>query len=243
MNEEIPWFRKWFNEDYLKLYSYRNIREAELQVNFLIGALKLKGVERILDLGCGTGRHAITFAKKGYNVLGIDISPYLIGEAIKTLQRNPSLPARFQTGDMLLLKDIGLFDVVINMFTSFGYFENNEENEKVLHVVREHLPSGGKFFLDYLHPAQVKKTLVPYLERDINGEKVVIRKVIEGDRVIKTISFPGRAYKEEVILYTRDQIENMLSSNRFHIENVWNDYFGNSWEQEGERQLFYCQAI
>ena len=241
--KEAPWYSIWFNEDYLKLYSYRDVQEAEQQVNFLVKALELKGKETILDLGCGIGRHAIALAKKGYHVLGVDISPFLINEAKKAALQDPSLSVAFQTGDMLQLEGISLFDVVINMFTSFGYFENDEENAKVLESVRDHLRSGGKFFLDYLHPAQVKRTLVPHTEKEINGERVTIRKVIEGDRVIKTIAFPGRTYEERVMLYTRDQIETMLSSNRFHVVNVWNDYSGNRWSPDGERQLFYCQAI
>nr|NGX43184.1 hypothetical protein [Chlamydiota bacterium] len=155
--QDLPWYKKWFNEDYLKLYSYRSAEEAEQQVNFVIHALKLKGDEKILDLGCGKGRHSLELAKKGYKVLGIDISEYLIDEAKKCLKMVPSKHLRFQIGDMYHLEHLGTFDVVLNMFTSFGYFDDDKDNAKVFQIVRDHLQSGGKFFLDYLHPAQVRK--------------------------------------------------------------------------------------
>ena len=83
--------------------------------------------------------------------------------------------------------------------------------------------------MDYLHPSKVKRTLVPYEERQVNGETVKIEIKIVGDRVIKTITYPERTYHEKVKLYTRDQIEKMLSSNGLQVVQVWNDYLGNAW--------------
>lgn len=238
--ENKPWFYRWFNEDYLKLYAYRSPEEAEQHVNFLVKALSLQGNEKILDLGCGMGRHTLALAKRGYNVLGIDISEFLIKQAEEELVRSQSLKAAFLVRNMYHLEDVGLFDVIINMFTSFGYYEDDKENARVFSVVKDHLKSEGKFFLDYLHPAQVRRNLVPYEERQVNDEKVIIERSIDGDRVIKTITFPNRSYEEKVKLYDRKQIETMLAANGLTVEKVWDDYSGTPWVEDGNRQLFFA---
>jgi len=93
-----------------------------------------------------------------------------------------------------------------------------------------------------LHPHQVKRDLISEKEIDVGDETVVIKKRIEGDIVIKNIIFPGRAYEEKVKLYSRSDIEKMLDENQLKVLNVWNDYEGNPWKEEGDRQLFRCQG-
>jgi len=241
--EQKNWHQNWFNEDYLKLYPHRNIEEAEHQIDFLIRAMGLSGSEKILDLGCGSGRHAIALANRGYSVVGIDASQYLIDIANEKLKEVPNLPARFLTSDILKIGDQGVYDVVISMFTSFGYYDDDDENARIFGVVRNHLQRDGRFFFDYLHPYDVKKDLVEHEQVKLNGESVGIHRVIVDDQVIKTITFPDREYQEKVKLYTRDQIENMLSKYRLTVVDCWNDYEGNPWDEEGDRQIFFCRAI
>ena len=236
------WYQQWFNQDYLKLYKDRNRQEAEQQIDFLIQVLELSGQERILDLSCGTGRHSFTLAHRGFTVVGVDLSPIVIEEAKKELKGFPSLPLTFVIGDMRELKGLGIFDVVVSLFTSFGYFSSDRENAAVFGSVRMHLKKGGQFFLDYLHPEQVKGNLVPYEKRLVEGEEVEIYRKIEGDTVIKNIEFPGRKYQERVKLYSRDQVEQMLKEHSFEIVATWDDYQGNPWNANGNRQIFRCCA-
>jgi SAM-dependent methyltransferase len=242
MPENDHWFQHWFNKDYLNLYSYRNPEEAAKHVNFLVKALQLHKGESILDLGCGKGRHSLLLAKKGFIVTGVDLSSVLIEEGKNELNNYPNLKATLIAEDMFELKNLGVFDVVINLFTSFGYFEQDIKNEQFFEVVKTHLKPKGKFFLDFLHPAQVKRGLVDFEVRWIHGEKVDISKAIEGDRIVKTIVFnnPKRTYQEKIKLYSREQIEKMIYSHSLTIVNVWNDYNGNPWREDGDRQLFYC---
>ena len=235
-----PWFTKWFNEDYVNLYSNRDNKEAEKHIDFIIRSLDLSGAERILDLGCGNGRHSLAFAKKGFDVVGIDLSETLIAQAKRD---NNNAKARFIVADIFALPEIGVFDLVINLFTSFGYFKEDSDNSKLLKIAHNHLVDKGKFFLDYLHPSQVIREMVPEVVKEIAGEKVVITKNIEGDRIVKTIVFPGRTYQEKVKMYDRGKIESFLNSSGFEIQAVWNDYKGNPWKEEGDRQLFFCRAV
>jgi len=236
------WFHHWFNDDYLKLYSYRDSKEAERQTDFLIKALNLKNHEKILDLGCGLGRHVIALAKKGFDATGVDLSEFLIQQGSKSLAKHPQYRARLIAGDMFDLNNLGTFSVVLNMFTSFGYFAADSDNAKIFEVAARHLCRSGKFFLDYLHPQKVKHHFNSVTKTLADGENVRITKRIEGDRVIKSIIFssPKRTYEEKVKLYSRHQIQEMLAQHGLNVVRVWNDYEGNPWREKGDRQLFYC---
>lgn len=241
--EKKYWFQEWFNEDYLKLYAYRNQEEADKQVDFIMRALSLTGRERVLDIGCGAGRHSIAFGQRGFSVVGVDASEYLIGKANEKVETQPNLPVRFVIGDMYQLMNLGTFDLIINMFTTFGYFSDDQENARIFGVVRHHLLEGGHFFFDYLHPHQVREHLKPKADVMVDGEQVHIEKQIKEDRVIKTIQFPGRVYQEKVKLYDREQIEDMLREYRLKVVDCWNDYEGNPWREDGDQQLFHCRAV
>lgn len=232
------WINHWFNSDYLHLYSNRNSEEAVRQVEFLTGYLSLQGNESILDIGCGRGRHSVLFAERGHPVVGIDQSEELIALASKMI--NPSLNLQFIQGDICFLEkfNLPLFDLVVCLFTSFGYFEEDNENLKVLQNVRKSLKPSGRFVLDYLHPHHVISTLIPFEEKFVQGEKVEIRREIIGQRVIKTIDFPGRQYIEKVTLYSKDEVICLLNQAGFTVESLINDYEGNPWSKNGNRQIF-----
>lgn len=247
MNEEKEhyWPEDWFNKDYLKLYDYRNSQEAKKQVDFLVKALGLSGKERVLDLCCGAGRHSIEFAMRGFEVLGVDSSSDLIKEGWHQLEKLPELPVKFKVKDIRNLKNIGEFDLVISMFTSFfGYFADDLQNAELFDIARQHLPKDGQFFLDYLHPSKVKRDFKKFEERIVDGEKVIIQKAFLNDNIIvRTIKFPDKTYEERVKLYEREEIEEMIMQRRFCIEHIWNDFDWNPWRPDGDRQLFHCRAV
>lgn len=237
----VNWYEQWFNRDYLKLYRHRNRQEATHQVESLMRLLSLSG--RLLDLACGSGRHAIEFAKRGLSVVGVDRSPVLIDEANKEAKLCTELDLQFVVADMRHLSEneLGHFDTVVSLFTSFGYF-SDQDNAMVLKEIRKCLKPQGLFILDYLHPEQVKRALVPKEEKSIDGEKVIITRKIEGDQVIKTIQFPGRSYQEAVKLYTKENLITMVEAAEMDVNAVWNDFEGAKWSSKGERQVLVCQV-
>jgi SAM-dependent methyltransferase len=121
---------------------------AEKQVSFLEFALDLEPGARILDVPCGTGRHSVLFAHKGYQVTGIDISRDCLALAKRqAAHRN----VRYRHGDMADLSTYrGQFDAVLNLFTSFGYFATDRENEAVLQQMKRALRPGGRLVLNLL---------------------------------------------------------------------------------------------
>ena len=114
------WFKDWFNSPYYhQLYKNRDLKEAELFIDKLVQHLKVSPGSRMLDVGCGKGRHCIQLAGKGFDVTGIDLSEESIEEALKYEQEN----LHFFTHDMRLPFWINYFDYAFNFFTSFGYFK------------------------------------------------------------------------------------------------------------------------
>lgn len=203
-----------------------------MQAGAIVNAFGLQAGMRILDLGCGAGRHSDAFSKMGFEVLGVDQSSELIAQAKKR-----GSEAKFLCADFYKESFSG-FDVVINLFTSFGYFETDQENADLFDKVRQALVPGGFFFLDYLHPEGVRRSFVKEENLDVEGEPVKIQRMIEGDFVFKKIMFPGKTYLERVKLYTKDQVEQMAKERGFTPLFVWDDYLGNPWRNDGNRQIF-----
>src|ERR1700761_4914847 len=119
------WFSSWFDSPhYHRLYADRNDAEAARFTDALVATLQPRRGARVLDLGCGAGRHARQLASKGYDITGIDLSAHSIAEARKA--EGPHL--RFRRQDMRLPFGRGRFDYVFNFFTSFGYFDQARDH-------------------------------------------------------------------------------------------------------------------
>lgn len=238
MSKKTHWFHHWFNEDYLNLYAYRDEGEAKKHIDFLVKHLPIDGSERVLDLGCGSGRHAHILGNLGIKCVGIDTSETLINEAQKNVDESSNV--EFICRDMRHIEDLGKFDIILSMFTSFGYFDSDDENQDVLHIISKALNSKGLFFLDYLNPEHVRKNLVPQEQTNVNGEIVIVKRAIVDDKVAKSIEFPGRSYCESVKLYDYSTIEEMLKASGLKAVNYWGDYSGSKLTADSERMLILC---
>jgi SAM-dependent methyltransferase len=166
---EKPWYEEAFCADYLERYAHRSDAAAKREVPFILKALKTKNGAQLLDLCCGAGRHTRVFAKAGMNVTGLDLSHDLL-EAARAI---PHPRARFVEADMRALPFAGAsFDAVVNLFTSFGYFEKESDNQKVLSEVARVLKPGAPFLMDYLNVELTLANLVRHSIREC-GEACV----------------------------------------------------------------------
>ena len=156
-----PWYETLFRRDYYDYFSvsgprgiippdqYAKITDA--QVDFVARALKLPEGARVLDLCCGHGRHAVRLAQRGYRVTALDLSAYHLRLG-KSAAREAGVAIEWIEGDMREIpRAAGRFDAVINMFTAFGYFDDEEENQRVLDGVARSLRKGGRFLIDLLN--------------------------------------------------------------------------------------------
>lgn len=142
------WYKKIWTLD---IQNQSWVEDTIRQVDFLIDKLKLKGNERILDLACGFGRHSLEFARRGYDVTGVDITPEYVDYATKQAQTE-NLNARFICSDIRQVSFDNEFDVVLNMADgAIGYLENEEENLKIFRVISKALKTGGIHFMDIMN--------------------------------------------------------------------------------------------
>ncbi len=145
------WYDGYFNEDYLRLCALVLSEErAAAEVESIVTVLALEPGAEILDLCCGQGRHTALLAQRGYRMTGLDLSGYLLGHARKRANEI-GVEVAFHQGDMREIPWTGCFDAVINMFTAFGYFDDEAENQRVLHGVHRALKPGGKFLMEVVH--------------------------------------------------------------------------------------------
>jgi SAM-dependent methyltransferase len=234
------WFERWFGEEYLALYPHRDEVEAER----LIALLQARGVAQrgdpVLDMACGAGRHMRALAARGARVIGLDLSMPLLLRARGLHER------RLVRGDMRCLPFAdGAFTAVLNLFTSFGYFDGDAEHDLVLREVGRVLRSNGVFVLDFLNAPRVRTTLVARDECAVGQTTVVQERRLSPDRrhVIKNIHIAhlGRSFEERVRLFERAELEAMLREAGLTPEAALGDYEGGSHSPESPRLLLLAR--
>lgn len=236
VRNEPAWFEKWFGEDYLSVYPHRDGREAENVVSFLQTRLARKKIDRVLDLACGAGRHSRALGQHWWTT-GLDLS-----DALLQVARREERDASYVRGDMRLLPfRVGSFSLVVNLFTSFGYFSDEKDHQWVLKEISAVTAQGGTFVLDYLNAVQVVNTLKPSDERIVNGIVVEQQRSISDDGrfVEKRITLRGKnkSFLERVRLFTRADLESLLARAGFAVEEVVGDYQGSPWTPESDRTM------
>lgn len=145
----MEWWEDIYNRQiYFDLYEEEDTQLAEQQVQQVLALLHLSDGASILDLCCGYGRHSIKLAQRGFKVTGVDISTRQIQHAREVAEKAHA-PLDFQVADARQLNFQEAFDVVLNMFVSFGFFKNDHENRQVLQGVFRALKPGGKLLIDF----------------------------------------------------------------------------------------------
>lgn len=253
LKEEKPWFVDWFDENYRMLYRHRNSEEAKEQVKLIIDTLKPSRDQSIMDLCCGEGRYTEILHHLGYCVTGLDLSQTLIRIG---KERAPQL--ELVVGDMREIP--GQFDIILSLFTSFGYFESDRENRQALQSVFHALKPGGAYWLDFLNPPYVEKHLQAETVSTLpNGIEVLEKRKIENHRITKDIHFRNikednngdnnsdinednvktgnKEYRESVRLFRREELEAMFQRTGFRLTHRFGDYKGNPWTTLSERTI------
>ncbi len=144
------WFRGFFDNTYLEiLKAQRGTKRTRAEVDFLTKVLRLTRGARVLDVPCGFGRHSGELARRGYSVVGVDLSPAMLREARRLHRESERL--RFVRRDMRRLAYRGEFDAVVCLFTSFGYF-SERENVATLSKMARALKPDGRLLIDHRNP-------------------------------------------------------------------------------------------
>jgi SAM-dependent methyltransferase len=216
------WFEEWFGEDYLQLYPHRDQAEAERAVALVARATGLRPGWRVLDVGCGAGRHARAFRAAGARCVGLDLSPTLLRIA-RGVTDAPLVRADMRE---LPIRPASM-DLTVSLFTSFGYFERDEEHAGALREMAGTLRPGGWFVIDFLNPSEVRAGLVPREQVPVLGGEVDVTRSVspDGHYVCKSIVTPdGRKFVERVRLFEPAEISAMLGDAGIDVRHRFGDY-------------------
>ncbi|WP_333599665.1 class I SAM-dependent methyltransferase [Flavobacterium sp.] len=218
------WYASWFDTPYYHiLYKDRNYREAQIFMDNLTHYLNLPEKAKVLDLACGKGRHSIYLNQLGYDVIGADLSENSIAEANK----NANDTLHFVVHDKREPFE-QKFDAIFNLFTSFGYFENEEDDSKTLLAIKESLSEYGFAVIDFMNAHQVIDNLIPEETKEVEGITFHIKRFILDGFVIKEIDFEdgGCAYHftEKVRAYTLEDFQRMMTEAGIYLLDTFGDY-------------------
>ena len=223
--ENQTWFQSWFNTPYYHiLYKNRDFKEAELFIKNLVRYLNLDALDdSILDLACGQGRHSIFLNSLGFRVTGIDLSE----KSIKHANENASESLNFQVHDMRNSYD-NEFEIVLNLFTSFGYFDDESDNINVIKTIKSSLKPNGIGVIDFMNSPQVIENLVADNSYESDGLTFNLKRDYTDGFINKNIEVVDNnqtfQFREKVRAYTFEDFKSMLSIAGLHLLDCFGSY-------------------
>jgi SAM-dependent methyltransferase len=232
----MAWYREWFGLDYLDLYAHRDLAEAEGNVEFVEARLGSPPPRAVLDLACGAGRHTEALRRRGHRALGVDLS-------LTLLASSPHLPR--VRGDMrgLPFTDAS-FDWVLNFFTSFGYFESERENFRVLEEIVRILTPGGRFVIDFFNRDRVLAELQPRETVVEDDRRVDVERWYDpaAGRINKRITVrregaAPRTFLESIRAYSGDEVTAGLAWAGLELTDLFGDFHGAPYTRDSERLI------
>ncbi len=237
MGDKKDWFVDWFNSPYYHiLYKNRDDKEAENFLKTLSKSLQFQPTDKILDLACGKGRHSIYLNHKGLRVTGLDLSEENIKEA--SLAQNETLD--FHVHDMREVYP-AKFHFILNLFTSFGYFNCLDDNLRVLNACKQMLDYNGRLVIDFMNAELVKKCLIGSEVKTIQGIDFHINKKLLDGVIEKTIRFSDMGkdfeFSEQVQALTLTDFRKLFAGAGFELINTFGDYKLNPYQPESSPRL------
>lgn len=243
--DQKSWWETVFDQKYLDTYLADLTPELTSQeVDFVVKAAGLTPQDKILDLACGHGRHSIELARRGFTVVGLDYSVPFIEKASADAAK-AGAEIEFMQGDMKELPFEQTFDVVLMLFTSFGYF-GNEENQEVLNQINKSLKPNGRFLLDVISGEAVVERFNKEGVKEQGTNLLKIPRVAQmGGVSIDEVEWYDpheqlihghrewvdnggkKEYEYYLRVYTIPQYKDMLSRAGFKFQNLWGDFLGN----------------
>ena len=237
MKKQKDWFVSWFDSPYYHiLYKHRDDTEAQLFMQNLVNTLKFSKTHLLLDLACGKGRHSIYLNSLGYNIDGADLSI----NSIKHAKQFENERLHFFEHDM---RDAfsKKYDVILNLFTSFGFFEDDNDDIAVLQNIKNGLNKDGVAIIDFMNSKSVLNGLVKDEIVEIDNITFNISRYIKDGFVIKEINFiadkENYTFYEKVKLLPLEKIKKYIEKVGFSIKYVFGDYELNTFDEEKSNRL------
>lgn len=239
------WFVNWFDSPYYHiLYKSRSDKEASAFIDNLEKKICFETKHLFCDMACGKGRHAIYLNMKGYEVFGLDLSK----NSIKIAKKQENKKLHFFVHDIRNTFKNNYFDVVLNLFTSFGYFENNLENQTAVQAIARSIKPNGLLILDYMNSRKAIEEFNTKYDKEVDGIKFHITKRIEKGYIFKHISFVIKEktfeFEERVKLLFLADFETFFKNSGLQIEQIYGNYGLEPFnEHTSDRMVMICKKI
>jgi SAM-dependent methyltransferase len=226
----------------MEVYAHRNQAEAARDIENISKLIPLADNQPILDLACGNGRHSLELAARGLEVVGLDLSTELLTEA-RRASKAAGHRIEFVQSDMRQPPKENHFGTVLNLFTSFGYFDKDEENLAILEGMQRALRNDGWFLIDYINRELVLENLVAADSKSVNGKEIHQKRNYDEQtgRLNKTIKIVDgndeREFLESLRLYTIEEIRQMATEAALEIKSVHGALDGRAFSQTAPRAI------
>lgn len=242
------WFATWFNSPYYHiLYKNRDENEAKIFMSNLAEYLAIPAKATILDAACGKGRHSAFLASNGFAVTGFDLAPDSIAEAKKyyeTLIKNPFFQLDFFVHDIRKPFRENSFDYVFNLFTSFGYFETEEENQETISALAASLKVGGWLVLDFFNTEKVVTSLPQNEIKEVDGISFAISKSLQEKFIVKDIRFEDKYFQERVMAIQYQDFMRYFERANLQIQHCFGCYQLTEYESSrSDRMIWLVKKI
>lgn len=237
ITEQNKWFSSWFDTPFYHiLYKDRDDTEAHAFMDTLTGYLNIPEGGSILDLACGKGRHSVYLNTLGFDVTGADLSENSIAFAKQF--ENETL--HFKVHDMCKpFKQ--RFDAVFNLFTSFGYFDEDKDNLSTIKAIKKELTPYGFGVIDFMNSDFVIDHLVPEEMKVVEGITFFLRRYVDNGYIVKDIEFvhegTNYAFQERVKAFTLNDFEQLFEKAGVNLLEVFGDYKLNKFKPESSERL------
>jgi len=233
----MEWFEDWFNSKYYHvLYKNRDKSEAIFFLKNIVNQLKLKDC-KILDVACGKGRHAKHFNELGFEVTGIDLSQ----NSIEFAKKYSNDKLNFFVHDMRSVFKEDHFNLVTNLFTSFGYFEDSKDEQIAINSMSINLKNEGLLLIDFMNVKKVINSLVKFEIKEIDNVKFTIERKYDGNHIIKKIKIEDKEevlnFQEKVRALTLNDFSKLLEKVNMKIIDLFGDYSLNNYDANNSERL------
>ncbi len=236
--ENTEWFEKWFDSDhYHLLYGQRDEAEAERFTAALLQLLKPAKGCRVLDMACGRGRHSLSLHKKGLQVTGIDLSERSVAFAKASEKQG----LEFFVHDMRKAFRTNYYDIVLNLFTSMGYFEKEKDDQDLIRAAALALKPGGHLVIDFMNANKVMAGLVKKEDKNVKGVDFHIERSVKAGVIRKKISFScegeEHCFEECVRALGTSDFERFFRNAGLKTLHLFGDYELGSFDEKNSPRL------
>ena len=243
-HETKNWFKTWFDSPYYELlYQNRNEKEAQLFIDKLINHLSPKKNSYFLDLCCGKGRHAKYINNLGYKIDGTDLSK----RNISALQKFNNKKIHFFQSDMRKINVIDKYDYVLNLFTSFGYFEKQEDDLLVANQIYKSLKYQGILIIDFINMNKALIEIKKYDNIKIGNINFEIEKKYDNQFLYKKINFTDKkkkySFTEKVKILNKYDFKHIFEKNKLKLIETFGDYKLNKFHNNSDRLIMVFKKL